>query len=226
MRIFFRTESLEPGKRKVVGHPEFGTIRFISKSNSRAVKITVMPFRGVQVFVPPGFSIKEAKSLVHKKYNWIKRSLTRARQTEERSIRFFSSKLVVPDQKIRNSLVTRLDQLSNQHGFHYQKVSIRDQKSRWGSCSGYNNISLNRKLYYLPPELADYVLLHELAHTIQKNHGPEFWNILFGILGKQKTQQARRALRDYEFLFHPPPPDRSSKSRAPICLTGALRYIR
>ena len=64
------------------------------------------------------------------------------------------------------------------YGFIYKQVSIRNQKSRWGSCSINNNISLNIQLMGLPHKLIDYVLLHELVHTLVKNHSVLFWNTL------------------------------------------------
>lgn len=75
-------------------------------------------------------------------------------------------------------LPQKLKELATKHNFNYGKVSIRNSKSRWGSCSGKNNISLSLRLMYLPEHLIDYVLLHELCHTKEKNHGPKFWQML------------------------------------------------
>ncbi len=75
-------------------------------------------------------------------------------------------------------LPQRLFELSFQFGFTYNKVSVRDTRSQWGSCSNDNNISLSLHLVRLPDELIDYVLLHELVHTRVKNHGPKYWKLL------------------------------------------------
>lgn len=72
----------------------------------------------------------------------------------------------------------RLSDLAARHGFRFGRVTIRNQQSRWGSCSSRNNINLNLHLIRLPDHLIDYVLLHELAHTVEKNHGPGFWTLL------------------------------------------------
>lgn len=75
-------------------------------------------------------------------------------------------------------LPARLRSLAERHGFRFGRVQIRSQRSRWGSCSARNDISLNLHLLRLPDHLVDYVLLHELAHTVEKNHGPRFWRLL------------------------------------------------
>lgn len=75
-------------------------------------------------------------------------------------------------------LPKRLNELAEKHGFKYQNVSIKNASTRWGSCSSVNNINLNLHLMRVPEYLIDYVLLHELAHTVVKNHGEKFWLLL------------------------------------------------
>jgi len=75
-------------------------------------------------------------------------------------------------------LPKRLKELAEKHGFKYQNVSIKNASTRWGSCSSANNINLNLHLMRVPEHLIDYVLLHELAHTVVKNHGEKFWLLL------------------------------------------------
>lgn len=75
-------------------------------------------------------------------------------------------------------LPDRLDYFARLHNFSYQQLFIKNLKSRWGSCSSVNNINLNLHLMRLPSHLIDYVILHELCHTVEKNHGPNFWKLL------------------------------------------------
>lgn len=75
-------------------------------------------------------------------------------------------------------LPVRISQLATSHGFMYSGVVLKRIKSRWGSCSAQNNINLSVYLMQLPDSLIDYVLLHELCHTVEKNHGPKFWALL------------------------------------------------
>lgn len=77
--------------------------------------------------------------------------------------------------KGKQHLLPWLEQVSQETGMHYKDVSVRLQRSRWGSCSARQRISLNAALLFLPPEQVRYLLVHELSHTRQMNHSPEYW---------------------------------------------------
>jgi predicted metal-dependent hydrolase len=80
--------------------------------------------------------------------------------------------------------------LAEKTGLQYHKMSIRNNKTNWGSCSSGKHISLNLNLMKLPDHLIDYVILHELAHTKIRNHGPAFWKLLDEITGNQARKLA------------------------------------
>lgn len=86
----------------------------------------------------------------------------------------------------KNYLPERVNELSLKHNLVYKRVFIKNLKSRWGSCSSKNNINLNLHLMRLPEKLIDYVILHELAHTKEKNHGKNFWNFLNSLIPEAK----------------------------------------
>ena len=78
----------------------------------------------------------------------------------------------------REELEPRLRELAALHDLEPGRVSIRNQRSRWGSCARDGNIALNFRLVQMPPEIRDYVLLHELMHLRQQNHSPRFWRLV------------------------------------------------
>lgn len=77
--------------------------------------------------------------------------------------------------KSKRFLIPWFDSVSHRIGLSYNKLSIRGQKTRWGSCTSEKNISLNRSLMFLPPNLVEYVFIHELCHTRYLNHSNKFW---------------------------------------------------
>lgn len=83
--------------------------------------------------------------------------------------------------KTRQSLSPRLEALALEHGLVFQRLMVANQKTRWASCSPSGTISLNQKLLFLPERLMDYVLLHELCHTVHLDHSRRFWSLLAGI---------------------------------------------
>ncbi len=78
----------------------------------------------------------------------------------------------------KRHLVGRVEEFARIHRLSFNRVYIKNSKTRWGSCSCRNNINLSLHLMRLPDRLADYIILHELAHTVVKNHSPDFWKIL------------------------------------------------
>ena len=91
----------------------------------------------------------------------------------------------------KDYLPQRTEQLAAEHGFMYHGVTVKNVSSRWGSCSAANHINLNIHLVRLPQHLSDYVILHELTHTVHKNHGALFWQKLDTItFGKAKQLAA------------------------------------
>ena len=92
-------------------------------------------------------------------------------------------------------LPQRLASLAAEHDFHYKSVGIKQLKARWGSCDQHGHIVLNLFLMQLPWELIDYVLLHELTHTVILRHGPDFWSHLGQVL--PDFARHKKTIRDY-----------------------------
>lgn len=138
---------------------------------SKNIRITPKTNGNVLVTLPKNVPFSYAKDFVLKNIDWIKENAASKKPVpldiiEER--RRLAHKI----------LPKRLDELAQRFGFKYRKVFIKNQKTVWGSCSYMNNINLNLNLVALDNEFIDYVILHELTHTVHKNHQKAFYNLL------------------------------------------------
>jgi predicted metal-dependent hydrolase len=106
-----------------------------------------------------GIKISRRKSLRRRAVN---SSLTRSHYLKEK----VAAKRII---------LNRLDYWIPLCGVTTKRVAIRDQRRRWGSCSSLGNLNFNYKTAFLPPALLDYIIVHELSHLKQMNHGPLFW---------------------------------------------------
>jgi len=118
----------------------------------------------------------------------------RSQQAQETIREFIISTL---RKEAKEYLPQRTEQLAAKHGFTYRGVTVKNISSRWGSCSAANHINLNIHLVRLPEHLSDYVILHELTHTIHKNHRDLFWKHLNTITGG-KAKQLAAEMKKYQ----------------------------
>lgn len=166
---------------------DIGPIAVESSNRARYTRITLKRDGTVKLTVPRLVSLDQARRFLDSRLGWIRRHRRDFRRLEEMP--------VAPVAQAHRLLVDRLRELAARHGFQYNRVSVKNQRTLWGSCSHRNNINLNINLLRLPEELRDYVILHELVHTRHKNHSRAFWMELDRILGSGKKLQ--RDLRKF-----------------------------
>ncbi|MFC1640941.1 M48 family metallopeptidase [Patescibacteria group bacterium] len=125
---------------------------------------------------------------------WKKRRRKRSAKTQQSKAR---SKQKEQARKLaRGYICQRVEYYSECHGFAYNRVFIRCQRTRWGSCSSKKNLNFNMQLMLLREELVDYVVIHELCHTRHLNHSRDFWAEVERIIPNYK--ELRKELRKTE----------------------------
>lgn len=164
-----------------------GEYEIRESTRAKRLGITVHPDGRVTVTKPMKVSEKRVHAFVEKYQDWIETSQEKFRRRAERQKKTGlealtlprprkNSKAYVDARKAARTLVTeRLQHFNRIYGFKYGTISIRDQKTRWGSCSAAGNLSFNYRIVFLPKELQDYVIVHELAHVKEHNHSVRFW---------------------------------------------------
>jgi predicted metal-dependent hydrolase len=172
-----------------------GAVLLEHSRRARRIVISVRTGKGVRVAVPYRTSFDDALKFVYTKKSWINKHLTKLQEYEKHKQSFSEGFQSINKTAARKRIFSRLAELARQHRFTYRNVSIRNQRTRWGSCSAKGNISLNIKLVALPPDLYDYIILHELVHTRVHNHSRKFWQELDKYVGDGKAKA--KALREY-----------------------------
>ncbi len=163
-----------------------GIVLLAKSKKARRLSMTVKPYKGIRVAIPYRTSFKDAMQFLTSNLTWAQKNLQQIKQIEQQHQSAINNQPIIRKQTARTILVNRLNQLASQHGFTYNRVFVRNQKTLWGSCSHKNNINLNINLIKLNTALMDYVILHELVHTRVKNHSQKFWNKLDKYVGNAK----------------------------------------
>ncbi len=166
--------------------PPIGPVLFAKTKRTKRLSISVKPFKGIRVAVPYRLSFKKAQKYFQSNISWAKKSLDYIKKVEQEHITTVNNSPRFNKIKARVTVTERFNYLADKYGFTYNRLFIRSQKTRWGSCSEKNNINLNINLARLAEELMDYVILHELVHLKIKNHSKEFWSELDKYVGSAK----------------------------------------
>ncbi len=169
--------------KKTIKYPHIGEVSYVKSHLARKLTLSVKPWRGVRITLPRHLAYREAEAFLFQNMEWLKKKVVQARIYEESNNQTIGAaeRKEIEDnlrQQAIEYLPGRTAFLAEKHGFSYNRISIRRSRTRWGSCSVGNNINLSIFLLQLPPHLIDYVILHELVHTIHKNHSSAFWKSL------------------------------------------------
>ena len=160
-----------PGEGGLV--PVEGAFYFVRHKRARRYLLRVDPDGRVRVTIPRGGSKREAEAFAGRNVQWIASQRARVRPPllspdERRTLR----------QRAEAELPPRLLALAAMHGLAVPRISVRNQRTRWGSCGRDGHICLNWRLIAMPESVRDYVLIHELMHLRRLDHSPAYWRLV------------------------------------------------
>ncbi|MBO5188447.1 MAG: DUF45 domain-containing protein [Alistipes sp.] len=181
---------------KLLQHPRLGAVVLRRSLRARRITLTVRPSGEVRLTYPMGVSEQRALCFLEEKQAWVERA--RQRLMERRMATPAPKEVDVEALRraAKADLPLRMERLAAQTGLRYTKLTIRATRTKWGSCSARNAISLSLYLMTLPEHLRDFVVLHELCHTVHHNHSERFHRLLDSLVGGRE-KELNRELRCY-----------------------------
>ena len=152
----------------------------VIRSNRKTVAIQVNSDLSVTVRAPRSVSEKDIEEILKKKEAWISKHIEKIKETKERfeaepTEKLTREKVIALADEALKVIPERVEYFAKVIGVTYGKITVRNQKTRWGSCSSKGNLNFNCLLMLAPPEVLDYVVVHELCHRKQMNHSKAFW---------------------------------------------------
>lgn len=160
-------------------------------------RLAVYPDGRVVLTAPARAAVSVIEQFFHERSEWLRGKLDWLRTHPSRAKRVSSPEEYTAHRESALALVeTRVAHFNHAYGFVIKSLRIRNQKTRWGSCSSRGNISINYRIVFLPPALQDYLVVHELCHLRELNHSSRFWALVGQTLPDYRER--KRELRRYD----------------------------
>ena len=181
--------------QEILRHPSLGEVTLSRTRRARRITLSVRPSGEVRLSFPPHVPVRRATEFLESKAGWVEAA--RRKFAERPAPQPLGREQI---ERLRAEakavLPPRVAELAARFGLHYGKVTVRAARTKWGSCTGRNDISLSLYLMTLPEHLRDYVIIHELCHTVHHDHSPRFHALVDSLTGGREKQLARE-LRSY-----------------------------
>ena len=160
---------------------------------SRRKTIAIQIDREGQVIVrtPYGITKRKVEEFLDEKKDWILQTRQRVEKRKTEQIPISEEVRREGIERAKRIFPERTAYFAKRMDVDYGRITIREQKTRWGSCSSKGNLNFNWKLVLLAPELLDYVVVHELAHRREMNHSKNFWKIVEAELPDYRERRRR-----------------------------------
>ena len=157
-----------------------GSVEFVRHPRARRYLLRVRSDGTVRVTIPRRGSRREGEDFVRRQARWIEKQRARIAQEKARPCQAALPPEIQRHllERAKTELPARLLELAAVHQLRVTRVTVRNQRWRWGSCSRLGHICLNWRLVQMPPSVRDYVMIHELMHLKRLDHSPVFWKLV------------------------------------------------
>lgn len=147
---------------------------------ARCLRITIHPGGELSATLPRGMNYKKLENFLRQKADWILRKINLARKRRPSLLLLKASRREYLARKNEALALAKnkVEQFGATYNLHPAKISIRNQKTRWGSCSRKGNLNFNYKIVHLPEKYLNYIVVHELCHLKEFNHSKRFWSLV------------------------------------------------
>lgn len=177
---------------KVYKHPRVGNVLLCERRSSNRISLSVKPSGEVRLSYPSRISVDSALNFLEKKVEWVLQSKSRVAERAMQGVNLTDEQIEVLRHEAKRVLPAMVERLARQHGFRCGRVTIRATRSKWGCCTSQNNLSLSLYLMTLPAHLQEFVVLHELCHTVHHNHSAEFHALLNRVTNGREVELNRQ----------------------------------
>lgn len=172
----------------IIKHPTLGVIECVRSIRARSIRLVVRSDGSLRLTYPLFASKAKAIAFAESKEAWIVKTRQRLAERQEATPTISRLDIKTLRNSAREYLPTTLARMAQKHGFHYTSLRLSSARTRWGSCSGKNGISLSIFIMLLPIHLREFIILHELCHTRHHNHSAAFHALLNALVeGKEKA---------------------------------------
>lgn len=166
----------------------------IIRSSRRTLSLQVRHDGQILVRAPKNASLREIEAFVRKNSDWLKKHLAmvekqKAEEAANPVVPLTMDEIRALADRAMRIIPERTAYFAPLVGVTYGRITIRNQKTRWGSCSARGNLNFNCLLMLAPPEVLDYVIVHELCHRKEMNHSPRFWAQVASVIPDYKIRE-------------------------------------
>ena len=173
-------------------HPDLGVITLSQSRRCTRISISIKASGEVRLSYPTAISTKRALEFLESRSERIAQTRQRMERRFGEHKTYSESEIEELRRRAKEFLPTRVAELAAKFGFRYGRLTIRAARTKWGCCTGQNNISLSLYLMTLPEHLRDFVILHELCHTQHHNHSPRFHALLNQVTEGREAELSRQ----------------------------------